>query len=72
MPTYANSWLGMRAGNYAWRLYRNLSEAADSPITYRHTGAFWPAHTRDRMDSFRHVVGVSKSAGYELAMLDPA
>ncbi len=71
VPTYANSWLGMRAGNYAWRLYRKLSEAADSPITYRHTGAFWPAHTRDRMDSFRHVVGVSKSAGYELAMLDP-
>ncbi len=71
VPTYANSWLGMRAGNYAWQLYRNLSEAADSPITYRHTGAFWPAHTRDRMDSFRHVVGVSKSAGYELAMLDP-
>ncbi len=71
VPTYANSWLGMRAGNYAWRLYRNLSETADSPITYRHTGAFWPAHTRDRMDSFRHVVGVSKSAGYELAMLDP-
>ncbi|MDE0279969.1 MAG: FAD-dependent oxidoreductase [Gammaproteobacteria bacterium] len=71
VPTYANSWLGMRAGNYAWRLYRNLSEAAGSPITYRHTGAFWPAHTRDRMDSFRHIVGVSKSAGYELAMLDP-
>jgi len=72
IPTYANSWLGMRAGNYAWRLYRELSDKVDSPITYRHTGAFWPAHTRDRMDFFRHLVGVSQSAGFDLAVLSPA
>ena len=69
IPTYANSWLGMRAGNYAWRLYKDLGEALDSPITYRHTGAFWPAHTADRMELFHHLVGVSKSAGFDLAML---
>ena len=72
IPTYANSWLGMRAGNYAWRLYRELADKVDSPITYRHTGAFWPAHTRDRMDLFHHLTGVSRSAGFELAMLSPA
>ena len=72
IPTYATSWLGMRAGNYAWRLYSDLEDLVDSPITYRHTGAFWPAHTDDRMDLFRHLVGVSKSAGFELAMLSPA
>ena len=72
IPTYANSWLGMRAGNYAWQLYKGLAEAVDAPITYRHTGAFWPAHTRERMDSFHHLTGVSKSAGFELAMLTPA
>jgi dimethylglycine dehydrogenase len=22
IPTYSNSWLGMRAGNYAWSLYK--------------------------------------------------
>jgi dimethylglycine dehydrogenase len=71
IPTYAASWLGMRAGNYAWRLYKSLGESVDYPITYRHTGAFWPAHTRDRMDFFRHLVGVSKSAGFDLAMLTP-
>ena len=69
IPTYANSWLGMRAGNYAWRLYKDLGESLDTPITYRHTGAFWPAHSRDRMDLFGHLVGVSKSAGFDLAML---
>ena len=60
IPTYANSWSGMRAGNYAWRLYKDLAEKVDYPITYRHTGAFWPAHTEERMDLFRHLVGVSK------------
>ena len=71
IPTFANTWLGMRAGNYAWRLYKGLAEAVGHPITYRHTGAFWPAHTRARMDFFRHLVGVSKSAGFELAMVTP-
>ena len=72
IPTYATSWLGMRAGNYAWRLYRELGDLVDAPITYRHTGAFWPAHTNERMDLFRHLVGLSKSAGFELAMITPS
>ena len=71
VPTYANSWLGMRAGNYAWRLYRRLAEEVDAPITYRHTGAFWPAHTRDRMDLYHHLIGISRSEGLDLAMLTP-
>ena len=37
IPTYAGSWLGMRAGNYAWSLYKTLGDT-DAPITYRHTG----------------------------------
>ncbi|MBX2868069.1 MAG: FAD-dependent oxidoreductase [Acidiferrobacterales bacterium] len=72
IPTYANSWLGMRAGNYAWKLYRDLAERVGAPIAYRHTGAFWPAHTKDRMDLFQHLTGVSKSAGFELRMLSPS
>ena len=71
IPTYANSWLGMRAGNYAWRLYKELALSEESPISYRHTGAFWPAHTRDRMDLFHHLTGVSHSAGFDLEMLSP-
>ena len=71
IPTYANSWLGMRAGNYAWSLYKVLGDKLDSPITYRHTGAFWPAHQEARMDFYRHLVGVSKSAGFDLSMITP-
>jgi dimethylglycine dehydrogenase len=72
IPTYATSWLGMRAGNYAWSMYKDLAEEVDSAITYRHTQAFWPAHTEARMDLFRHLCGVSTSAGYDLRMLSPA
>ena len=71
IPTYANSWGGMRAGNYAWRLYKDLAEEVDYPITYRHTGAFWPAHTQERMAFFRHLVGISRGLGYDMAMLSP-
>lgn len=72
IPTYASSWLGMRAGNYAWRIYKELGEKVDSPITYRHTKAFWPAHTTERMALYQHLCGVSRSAGFDLEMLSPA
>lgn len=72
IPTYATSWLGMRAGNYGWSMYKDLAEKVDSAITYRHTQAFWPAHTEARMDLFRHLCGVSTSAGFDLAMLTPS
>ena len=71
IPTYANSWLGMRAGNYAWALYKDLAEHPDAPITYRHTGAIWPAHTPERIELFQHLCGVARAAGFELAMLSP-
>ncbi|WP_299849442.1 FAD-dependent oxidoreductase [uncultured Roseovarius sp.] len=72
IPTYANSWLGMRAGNYAWQLYRELATHPEAPITYRHTSAIWPAHTPERMQLFQHLCGVSRSAGFDLSMLDPS
>ncbi len=72
IPTYANSWLGMRAGNYAWQLYKDLALNPEAPITYRHTQAIWPAHTPERMQLFQHLCGVSKSAGFDLAMLSPS
>jgi len=72
IPTYANSWLGMRAGNYAWQLYKELAKDPSAPITYRHTSAIWPAHTPERMQLFQHLCGVSRSAGFELSMLTPS
>ncbi len=72
IPTYANSWLGMRAGNYAWALYKDLALDPDAPITYRHTGAVWPAHSPERMDLFHHLSGVARAAGFDLPIITPA
>ncbi|SPJ29917.1 GcvT family protein [Falsiruegeria mediterranea] len=72
IPTYATSWLGMRAGNYGWQLYKDLGDTVDSPITYRHTGAFWPAHTKERMELFGHLEGIANSAGFDLHRLSPS
>ena len=71
IPTYANSWLGMRAGNYAWKLYKELALDPAAPITYRHTGAVWPAHSGERMDLFHHLSGVARAAGFELPVIEP-
>ena len=71
VPTFANSWLGQRAGNYAWRLYSQLAADPDDPITYRHTRAFWPGHTTDRVDHFHHLIGIATGLGFDLHLVSP-
>ena len=72
VPTFSNSWLGQRAGNYAWELYSELADDTDDPITYRHTQAFWPGHTESRIDHFHHLIAISTGLGLDLQMVSPA
>ena len=72
VPTVANSWLGQRAGNYAWRLYRRLAADPDHPVTYRATRAFWPGHTPQRIDHFHHLTGIAAGLGFDLHIVSPA
>ena len=72
VPTFSNSWLGQRAGNYAWQVYSKLAADADDPITYRHTQAFWPGHTAERVDHFHQLIGIATGLGFDLAMVSPA
>ena len=72
VPTFSNSWLGQRAGNYAWRLYSKLADDPDDPITYRHTKAFWPGHTSSRIDHFQHLIGIATGLGFDLHLVSPA
>ncbi len=71
VPTFSNTWLGQRAGNYAWQLYAELAADPDDPITYRQTQAVWPGHTESRMDHFQHLLGISKGLGLDLHMVSP-
>jgi dimethylglycine dehydrogenase len=72
VPTFSNSWLGQRAGNYAWEVYSKLADDPDDPITYRHTQAFWPGHTTERVDHFHQLVGIATGLGFDLQMVSPA
>ncbi len=69
VPTFSNSWLGQRAGNYGWQLYSELAADAEHPITYRQTKAFWPGHTASRIDHFHHLIGVSTGLGFDLEII---
>ena len=59
----------MRAQNYAYRLYSNLADEVDYPINYNVTGAFWPAQTKERLEYFAHLVGISKGLGFDLRLI---
>ncbi|MEM7339610.1 MAG: FAD-dependent oxidoreductase [Actinomycetota bacterium] len=72
VPTFSNSWLGQRAGNYAWRLYSELAADPDDPITYRHTRAFWPGHTPERIDHFHHLLAIATGLGFDLQLVSPS
>ena len=72
VPTFSNSWLGQRAGNYAWETYSKLADDPDDPITYRHTKAFWPGHTPQRIDHFHHLVAIATGLGFDLQIVSPA
>ena len=72
VPTFSNSWLGQRAGNYAWRVYSELADDPDDPITYRHTQAFWPGHNAKRIDHFHQLIGIATGLGFDLQMVSPA
>ena len=69
VPTFSNSWLGQRAGNYAYRLYTQFADDPGDPITYRHTQAFWPGHTAERIDHFHHVIGIAAGLGLDLHLV---
>jgi len=72
VPTFSNSWLGQRAGNYAWEVYSKLADDPADPITYRHTQAFWPGHTAERVDHFHQLVAIATGLGFDLQMVSPA
>ena len=71
VPTFSNSWLGQRAGNYAWRVYSELADDPEDPITYRQTRAFWPGHTPERIDHFHHLVAIATGLGFDLQIVSP-
>jgi dimethylglycine dehydrogenase len=70
-PTFSTSYNVIKLQRYSNRLYAELAAAGEAPITHHVTGSIRLAHSRDRMDEFRHVRAMARAQGLELELLTP-
>jgi dimethylglycine dehydrogenase len=68
-PNFVASWTMMKMQSDSTALYRGLGDAVDYPINYHVTGSIRLAHSRERMQEFRHVVAMGRQMDLELAMM---
>jgi len=67
-PNFSTSWNIMKLQSYSNRLYRRLPEEVDAAIDHRRSGSIRLAHSRERMEEFRHVAGMAQAQdlGFEI------
>lgn len=70
-PNFVGSWSMMALQNYSTRLYARLGEETGYPINYHVTGSIRLAHTKERVQEFRHVVSMARHMDIGLEMLSP-
>ena len=71
-PNFSTSWNLMKLQRHSTCLYAGLGQRVGYDINYHVTGSIRLAHTRDRVDEFRHVVSQARAQGIEFEMLTPA
>ena len=68
-PPFSASWTIMNMQTYSARLFQRLGAEADYPINYHVTGSLRLAHSRARMEEFRHVARMARQIGMEMTVL---
>ncbi|HCP19372.1 MAG TPA: dimethylglycine dehydrogenase [Alphaproteobacteria bacterium] len=71
-PNFVGSWTMMKMQSYSTELYRRLGEEVDYPMNYHVTGAIRLAHSKERMDEFRHVQAMGRQMGVDFEMMSNA
>jgi dimethylglycine dehydrogenase len=71
-PNFVGSWTVMKIQSNSTALYRRLGQEVDYPMNYHVTGAIRLAHSRQRMEEFRHVEAMGRQMGVELQEMSPA
>jgi dimethylglycine dehydrogenase len=71
-PNFSTSWNLIKLQRHSTRLYAELAQRVGYDINYHVTGSIRLAHTKDRVDEFRHVVSQARAQGIEFEMLSPA
>ena len=70
-PNFSTNWGIMKLQHYSTKLYARLGDEVGYPMNHHVTGSIRLAHTEDRMEEFRHVVGMGGYQGVDLAMIGP-
>ncbi len=71
-PNFVGSWTMMKMQSYSTELYRRLGQEVDYPMNYHVTGAIRLAHSKERMDEFRHVQAMGRQMGVDFEMMSNA
>ncbi|MGB7976005.1 MAG: FAD-dependent oxidoreductase [Roseiarcus sp.] len=59
-PTFSTSWALLKLQKYSAEFYGRLGDEVGYPINYHLVGAVRLAHTRERMDEFKHVRSMAR------------
>lgn len=70
-PNFATGWSLLKLQSYSTALYRELARAGGSDLNYHVTGSLRLAHTRERVDEFRHVRAQARAQGLDFELLSP-
>jgi len=68
-PNFSGSLSIMRMQSYSTELYKRLGDEVDYPMTHHVTGSIRLAHSKERMEEFRHVCGMANHLGFEMDMM---
>jgi dimethylglycine dehydrogenase len=70
-PNFATAWSVLRLQHASTELYARLAREVGYDINYHVTGSIRLAHSRDRVDEFRHVLAQGRAQGIEFELLTP-
>ena len=71
-PTFATTWGLLKLQQYSAALYCRLGGEVDYPINYHVTGSVRLAHTEERMNEYRYVLGLAHANGLQYELLTPS
>lgn len=71
-PNFSTSWSILKLQRYSTTLYQTLAKELGLEINYHLTGSIRLAHTRDRVDEFRHVLSQARAQHIEFELLTPS
>ena len=70
-PNFSGSLSIMKIQSYSTELFKTLGDEVDYPMNYHVTGSIRLAHSKERMEEFRHVRGMAEIQGLEYEILSP-